>query len=41
MKEEQAKSRRNNRGLTSVAAALLSGDLPAEDLTAAPAPRSR
>ena len=34
-------SRRHNRGLTSVAAAFLSGDLAAEDLTAGPTPRSR
>ena len=34
-------SRRHNRGLTSVAAAFLAGELPADDLTAVPAPRSR
>jgi transcriptional regulator with GAF, ATPase, and Fis domain len=34
-------SRRHNRGLTAVAAAFLAGDLPADDLTPAPAPRSR
>jgi GAF domain-containing protein len=34
-------SRRHNRGLTSVASAFLAGELPAEDLTPAPARRSR
>ncbi|HEX6381368.1 MAG TPA: ANTAR domain-containing protein, partial [Acidimicrobiia bacterium] len=34
-------SRRHNRGLTSVATAFLAGDLPAEELTAVPAPRSQ
>ena len=34
-------SRRHNRGLTSVATAFLAGDLPADDLTPAPAPRTR
>lgn len=34
-------SRRHNLGLTSVATAFLAGDLPADDLTAAPAPRNR
>jgi transcriptional regulator with GAF, ATPase, and Fis domain len=37
----RAYSRRHNLGLTSVAAAFLSGDLGADDLTAGAAPRSR